>query len=245
MDKQIAISIENLCKSYGTNKVLKNVSLQVHKGELFGFIGKNGAGKSTTVDCLIGIKAFERGRIVICGHDVLKAPMEAKKAFGYVASEPCCYANMTGMGFFIFIANVYSVDEKIFRQRLGLLLNQFLFDKKDLGRRISTYSHGMMQKVCLIASLLHDPQVWILDEPTVGLDIMTVDALKAIMKSRTKSGKTVFFTSHNIEFISTLCDKVAIINNGQVVGVHDLKNEPQFCQKLSKDFFEMHGGAND
>lgn len=241
MEKNSVISIENLYKAYGKKEVLKGVNLQVGYGEMFGFIGANGAGKSTTVDCLIGIKSFTRGNISVCGHDVVKEPIAAKRSFGYVASEPCCYGNMTGNGYFSFIAGVYGLDEKVYRKRLQGLLKQFRFDPNDLTRKICTYSHGMTQKICLIASLLHDPKVWILDEPTVGLDAATVDALKTVMKERVNGGKTVFFVSHNLEFVANLCDKVALIRDGQIADVYNLKRESDARQKLEKNFFDLNG----
>lgn len=241
MEKNSVISIENLYKSYGHKEVLRGVNLQVNRGELFGFIGENGAGKSTTVDCLIGIKGFDKGKVSVCGHDIVSDGIEAKKSFGYVASEPCCYGNMTGIGYLSFLANIYRLDEKLFKKRLHTLLKQFCFDPQDLGRKICTYSHGMMQKICLTGSLLHDPQVWILDEPTVGLDAGTVEALKIVMRERANGGKTVFFVSHNIEFISTLCDKVALIRDGRIESVHNLKREPQIRQKLAEIFLGRNG----
>lgn len=240
--KAVAISINNLHKSYGKKQVLKGINLDVYRGELFGFIGKNGIGKSTTIDCMIGAKRFDDGRIVLNGFDVKAEPLNAKKCFGYVASEPTCYEMMTGYDYLEFVASVYGVGETQFRQNYEYLTRRLSFSKDDLNVPISGYSHGMKQKLCLIASLLHNPDLWILDEPTVGLDIMTVEELKKMMREYADHEKTVFITSHNIELVSKLCDRVAIINDGVVAAVYDLNKSPNLRLRLSRIFIETYGG---
>ena len=170
--REVAISIKELYKSYGKKEVLKGVDLDVYKGELFGFIGRNGVGKSTTIDCMIGVKRFDSGSVSICGYDVVRDPLECKRLFAYVASEPTCYDVMTGYDYLEFIASVYGVGQKEFKANCEYLIGRLAFKEDDLHLSISGYSHGMKQKLCLVASLLHNPDVWILDEPTVGLDII-------------------------------------------------------------------------
>ena len=240
MKDKIIFSIDSLYKSYGKKQVLKGVSLQVGAGEIFGFIGRNGVGKSTTIDCSIGIKQFDKGSVRICGYDPVKQPIEAKRCLGYVASTPCCYENMTGFSYLQFLASIYRVEKQDFTQRLDYLLDCLKLDKSDLRMHISTYSHGKRQKICLIGSLLHDPDLWLLDEPTVGLDIMTVKALKSLMQERTSRGKTVFFTSHNIEFVASVCDRVAIINQGTIVALYSLNAEPQIKSRLPQLFYNLN-----
>ena len=240
MKDKIVFSIDSLYKSYDKKRVLEGVSLQVEAGEIFGFIGKNGVGKSTTIDCSIGIKKFDSGTIQICGYDPIRQPLEAKRCLGYVASTPCCYDNMTGFSYLQFLASIYGVEKQDFTERLDGLLDCLYFDRSDLRMHISTYSHGKRQKICLIGSLLHDPDLWLLDEPTVGLDVMTIKSLKLLMQERASRGKTVFFASHNIEFVASVCDRVAIINEGTIVALYDLNADPQLKPQLSQLFYNLN-----
>lgn len=239
----VTLSINNLHKSYGKKQVLKGVQLQVCAGELFGFIGKNGAGKSTTIDCVTGIKPFNEGQVFVCGHDISREGVAAKRTFGYVASEPTCYEMMTGFGFLEFVAGVFGVGQQNFSSNLKYLSARLALSQAELSQRISAYSHGMKQKLCLIASLLHSPKVWILDEPTVGLDVMAVEELQKMMREYADHGNTVFITSHNIELVSKLCDRVAVVSGGVVASVYDLKNSPNLRLGLARNFMAAYGGV--
>ena len=245
MAKNISISIQNLYKSYGKKEVLKGLSLDVYEGELLGFIGRNGVGKSTTIDCMIGAKKFNSGTILVDGYDITKEPLDAKFSFGYVASEPTCYEEMKGRDYLEFIASVYGLSEGEFQTNTKYLANRLQLSMDDLNNPISDYSHGMKQKLCLIASLLNNPKIWILDEPTVGLDIMAVEELKKMMREYATHGNTVFVTSHNIELVAKICDRVAIINNGEVQALLDLNRDPNKRLQLSRIFLEVYGGAYD
>ena len=239
---EYAILIEDLYKSYGKKEVLKGLSLKVKPGELFGFIGKNGIGKSTTIDCMIGSKRFNKGKIFINGFDLKKEPLDAKYSYGYVASEPTCYEVMTGYDYLEFIASIYQIGEEAFSKNYKFLCNKLSLSLDELKNPINGYSHGMKQKLCLVASLLHNPDIWILDEPTVGLDIMATEALKQMMREYANHGKTVFVTSHNIELVSKICDRVAIINDGVVKEIYDLNKDPNKRLQLSKIFIDTYGG---
>ena len=236
------IKIDNLFKSYGKKEVLKGLTLEVYDGELFGFLGRNGIGKSTTIDCVIGSKKFNSGTITINGYDVTKDPIDAKYSFGYVASEPACYESMTGYEYLEFVASVYQISETDFRKNYKYLCGRLKLDLKELSNPVSDYSHGMKQKLCLCASLLHNPKVWILDEPTVGLDVMTVEELKKMMREYANHNHTVFVTSHNIDLVSKLCDRVAIVNDGIVKEVFDLNKNPNKRLQLARIFLEEFGG---
>ena len=198
--REVVLSIKDLHKSYGKKEVLKGINLEVYKGEVFGFIGKNGAGKSTTIDCIVGLKDFNSGEIVLAGHNVKENPLDAKMELGYVPSEPVTYEVMTG----------------------------------------NEYPHGMKQKVCLMASLIHNPTIWILDEPTVGLDIIVYQTLMDMLREFAANGKTVFITSHNIDLVSRICNRVAIINNGVVAELIDFSKEPLKRRNLSNIFFSTY-----
>ena len=236
--KNIALSIHSLHKSYGKHEVLKGIDLDVYEGELFGFIGKNGVGKSTTIECSIGIKDFDSGTIEILGRDIRKESLEAKRCFGYVTSEPTAYEEMTGLSYVEFIASIYQVEEERFLANLRYLAKRLDLSDADLMRPIMEYSHGMKQKVCLIASLIHNPRIWILDEPTVGLDAFTANELCKMMREFVSHGKTVFVASHNIDLIARLCDRVAVINKGLIQKVFDLKENPRERYDLNRYFLE-------
>lgn len=240
--KKTTILIEDLYKSYGEKEVLLGLNLEVHEGELFGFIGRNGIGKSTTIDCMIGAKKFNIGRIELNGYDIVKDPIDAKKSLGYVASEPTCYEEMTGYDYLEFVASIYGMTEGDFRRNSEYLCNRLQLNLDELNNPISDYSHGMKQKLCLVASLIHSPKVWVLDEPTVGLDIMAVEELKKMLREYANHNNTVFVTSHNIELVSKICDKVAIINDGKVVALYDLNKNPNKRLQLSKIFLDTYGG---
>lgn len=237
-----AIVIEDLYKSYGKKEVLKGLNLTAYKGEMIGFIGRNGVGKSTTIDCVIGAKKYDKGKITINGYDNVKESILAKYSFGYVASEPTCYDVMTGYDYLEFIASIYQISEGEFKQNYTYLCTRLLLDLNELKNPISGYSHGMKQKLCLAASLLHNPDIWILDEPTVGLDIMATEELKKMMREYANHGKCVFITSHNIELVSKICDRVAIINEGKVVELIDLVKNPNKRLQISRIFLETFGG---
>lgn len=242
LEKQPAIVIKDLYKSYGKKEVLKGLNLEVYSGELFGFIGRNGVGKSTTIDCVIGAKKFNKGEITVNGYDIKKEPIFAKNSFGYVASEPTCYEVMTGYDYLEFIASIYQLNESEFKKNYKYLCERLQLDEIELQNTISNYSHGMKQKLCLIGSLLHNPDTWILDEPTVGLDIMAVEELKKMMREYANHGKCVFVTSHNIELVSKLCDRVGVISEGKVVEIYDLNKDPNKRIQLSRLFMEKYGG---
>ncbi len=243
--KNVKIKIQNLYKSYGKKEVLKGLNLDVYEGELFGFLGRNGIGKSTTIDCMIGSKKYNKGTILINDFDIKYDPINAKSQFGYVASEPTCYEQMTGFDYLEFTANIYNLGENEFKKNYKYLCNRLQLNLDELSNQISDYSHGMKQKLCLAASLLHNPKIWILDEPTVGLDIMAVEELKKMMREYANHGNTVFVTSHNIDLVAKLCDRVAIVNNGVVSNLIDLKNNPNKRLQLPRIFMDLYGEKHD
>lgn len=239
---EFALEIHGLYKSYGKKEVLKGLDLTVLPGELFGFIGRNGIGKSTTIDCMIGAKRFDKGTILVGGYDIRREAVDAKFSYGYVASEPVCYDVMTGYDYLEFVASLYHLTETEFQGNYQYLCNRLQLSLSDLAHPIAGYSHGMKQKLCLVASLLHNPNIWILDEPTVGLDIMAQEELKKMMREYANHGKTVFVTSHNIELVCAICDRVAIINEGVVQVIYDLKADPDKRAELPRLFLEIYGG---
>ena len=241
-DVKNILEIKNLYKSYGTKEVLKGINLTVGKGQIVGLIGKNGIGKSTTIDCVTGSKNYNSGEIYINGCNIESNPIEIKKMFGYISSEPCLYETMTGYEYLSFIASVYGVSPSVFPSKVEELRSNFDLTENDLSVKIKGYSHGMKQKFCLIASLLHDPILWILDEPTVGLDIMVYHYLMKCMLDFVKNGKSILITSHNLDFIGKICNRVDIINNGIIFKSINLDENEEYRGKLDQVLTEIYGG---
>lgn len=241
-DVKNILEIKNLYKSYGTKEVLKGINLTVGKGQIVGLIGKNGIGKSTTIDCVTGSKNYNSGEIYINGTNIESNPIEIKKMFGYISSEPCLYETMTGYEYLSFIASVYGVSPSVFPSKVEELRSNFDLTENDLSVKIKGYSHGMKQKLSLIASLLHDPILWILDEPTVGLDIMVYHYLIKCMLDFVKNGKSILITSHNLDFIGKICNRVDIINNGIIFKSINLDENEEYRGKLDQVLTEIYGG---
>ncbi len=235
------IIAEDIHKSYGNHEVLKGLSFQVKKGECFGFLGKNGAGKSTFIDCLVGLKEFDQGTLKIFGLSQKEYPLEIKSQIGYVPSEPLVYDLMTGNEFMEFIASSYDMDLEVFQKNFAFLKTKFDLTEEDLAKPVGSYSHGMKQKLRLMSSLIHNPMLWVLDEPTVGLDIMAYQTLVEMMHAYTKSSKTIFLTSHSIELVAEVCDRVAIIKEGTIASLIDFSLEPFKRKELRRIFLHIQG----
>lgn len=218
------IEITNLTKEYKSSqtKAVDDITLHVNGGEIYGFLGPNGAGKSTTIKCLTGILSFVEGHIKICGIDIKEEPVKAKMNIGYVPDEHIIYEGLTGFEYISFIADVFNIPNEIRKERIEKYAK--LFNMSDsLGKKISSYSHGMKQKVSLISALVHEPKVWILDEPMTGLDPQSSYNLKILMAEHAKQGNVVFFSSHVLEVVQKVCTKVAIIDKGKLITVCDMK----------------------
>lgn len=211
------LEIKNLSKAYVTDKyVVKDLTLTVNDGEVFGFIGHNGAGKSTTIKCAVGSLEFNSGEILLDGISLKNSPIEYKKKIAYIPDNPELYDFMTGIKYLNFIADIYDVQAE---ERTNLIKKYSdLFEIESvLGDVIASYSHGMKQKLALISALIHKPKLLILDEPFVGLDPKASFTLKEIMKELTSDGAIIFFSTHVLEVAEKLCDRIAIIKEGQVV----------------------------
>ena len=231
------LKISHLSKKYKTAKhySVRDLSFEAKAGEIFGFLGKNGAGKSTTIKCITGIIPFEEGQIEVCGYDVSKNPIEAKLNIGYVPDNHAVYENLTGREYVTYMGNIYKVSKDKIIERINKFSKLFSMEHA-LDNQIRSYSHGMHQKICIIAALIHNPKVWVLDEPLMGLDPQSAFEIREYMKEHKKKGNTVFFSSHNIDMVEKLCDRVAIINKGQLLEVIDVK---EFL-KTSKIGLEEH-----
>ncbi len=220
------LKIDHLCKKYINSDVyaVKDLSLEVKGGEMFGFLGLNGAGKSTTIKCITGIYPFDSGTIEIDGHNIVSDSLGAKLNMGYVPDNHSVYEKLTGREYVNHVADLYYVDKEERQARLNEFAEKFRLSFA-LDRQIKGYSHGMKQKICIIAALIHKPKLWILDEPLMGLDPQSINDIIFEMKEHCKAGNTVFFSSHNIDMVAKLCDRVAIIRKGQLCEIIDLHVE--------------------
>ena len=216
------LEIKNFSKSYGNGKkAADDVNITVNAGDIFGFIGHNGAGKSTTIRAVVGVLEFEEGDIFIDGHSVKDEPMECKKVTAYIPDNPDLYENLTGMQYLYFIADIFGIGEKERKERINLYSRKLEITDA-LGDLISSYSHGMKQKVAIISALIHEPKLLVLDEPFVGLDPKAAFALKEIMHDLCEKGSAVFFSTHVLDVAQKLCNRIGIIKQGKMVATGDI-----------------------
>ncbi len=228
--------LKNVYKSYGNNKFysVEDVSLSVKGGEIFGFLGPNGAGKSTIIKCIVGIQPATKGTIEINGYDIATQPVEAKASFGFVPDHYALYEKLTGREYINYIADLYNVDKKLREERLNKLLED-LSMTGSIDNQIRTYSHGMKQKIAIMSALIHNPKLWILDEPLTGLDPTSIYQVKECMKEHAKKGNIVFFSSHIIDIVEKLCDRIMIIKKGRIqasVTLEELKERNQTLENF-------------
>lgn len=230
------IKFTNFSKTYtGTDKkAVEDLNLEIHEGEVFGFIGHNGAGKSTTIKSLVGIQSITEGRIEVQGFDVARQPLEAKLNMGYVSDNHAVYENLTGREYISYVADLYMVSEKDKNERIEKYAKMFHLEKA-LDSEIKCYSHGMKQKTMVIGALIHDPKVWVLDEPLTGLDPTSSWQIKECMREHANAGNIVFFSSHVIEVVEKVCDRIAIISGGKlrrVARMEEIKKEGISLEEL-------------
>ena len=210
------VEIKGLCKSYDNKRVVDNLDLTINDGEIYGFIGHNGAGKTTTIKCLIGILSFEEGEILIDGLSIKDKPIECKRKIAYIPDNPDLYNYMSGIDYLNFIGDVFNVANEERVKRIDKYAG--IFELTDsLANPISSYSHGMRQKLAIIAAWLHEPDLIVMDEPFVGLDPKASHDLKMMMREFCDRGGSIFFSTHVLEVVEKLCDKVAIIKQGQLI----------------------------
>ncbi len=236
------IELMNVSKSYGgTLKAVDSLSVNIPEGEIIGFLGPNGAGKTTTIKMITGILSPDSGSIKINGIDIKENPLEAKKQFGFVPDNPDVFLRLKGIEYLNFIGDIYGVELDLRRKKIQELAKRF--DMIDaLGDKILSYSHGMRQKIIIVGVLLHDPSVWILDEPMTGLDPKSSFTLKEMMKEHAQNGRTVFFSTHVLEVAEKLCDRVAIINKGKLLfygNIDQMREHFKSEESLENMFLEM------
>lgn len=210
------LEVSNYQKHYGNKIAVHDLSLSVEAGDIFGFVGHNGAGKTTLIRSIVGAQGIDSGTIRICGNNIAQAPVAAKRLCAYVPDNPDIYEFMTGMQYLNFIGDLFEVPSAQRVDRIGTMAERFEVTPA-LGDTIGTYSHGMRQKLVLIGALMHEPRLLVLDEPFVGLDPLAAHELKNMLHELARSGSAVFFSSHVLEVVERLCNKIAIIRQGKLV----------------------------
>ena len=210
------LKIENLTKTYGHKKAVDDLSLHIESGSIYGFIGHNGAGKTTTLKAIVGIMNFDSGDIYIDGKSIKKDALACKKIMAYIPDNPDLYEYLTGIKYLNFICDVYGVDQEKRTERIKKYSDMFELSDS-LGEVISAYSHGLKQKLAIIAALVHEPKLIIMDEPFVGLDPKATHLLKQLMRQMCDQGAAIFFSTHVLEVAEKLCDKIAIIKAGKLI----------------------------
>ena len=217
MSEQAMLAINHYSKTYGEGKkAVDDVTLTVMPGDIYGFIGHNGAGNSTTIRAVVGVLDFSEGEILSDGHSVKEEPMACKQITAYIPDNPDLYENLTGIQYLNFIADVFGIDAAEREERIRKYGDTFEITES-LGDMISSYSHGMKQKLALISALIHEPKLLVLDEPFVGLDPKATFTLKEIMHEMCERGTAIFFSTHVLDVAEKLCNKVAIIKKGKII----------------------------
>ena len=239
------LEIKNLVKIYRGASVpaVNDITFTVGEGEIFGFIGPNGAGKSTTIKCICGISGFNGGSILLDGKDVRN--IDVKKQIGYVSDNHVLFENLTGIEFINFMCDMYDVDSSLRKDRLEKYLSIFKLEDK-INSPIKSYSHGMKQKINIIGAIIHEPKLWVLDEPLTGLDPSSAFELKKLMREYAKNGNIVFFSSHILDVVEKVCDRVGIIDNGNLVLTSDVATlkQSKITPSLEELFIKITDGDN-
>lgn len=233
------LKIEHLTKTYGDKKAVDNLNLHIKPGEIYGFIGHNGAGKTTTLKSAVGILQFDEGEILINGKSVRTAPLDCKRDIAYIPDNPDLYDFMTGIKYLNFIADIFKVSVADRQERIRKYADLFELTA-DLAQPIAAYSHGMKQKLAIIAAWLHRPKLIIMDEPFVGLDPKASHLLKGMMRDVCDAGSAIFFSTHVLEVAEKLCDKVAIIKGGKLIRSGTME-EVKGDDSLEEVFLELEG----
>lgn len=231
------LRIEGLTKTYGEKKAVDELSLHIRPGEIYGFIGHNGAGKTTTLKSVAGILGFDKGEIFINGSSIMKNPVECKRQLAYIPDNPDLYDFMSGIKYLIFVADIFGVSSEERQEKIRKYADVFELTK-DLAQPISSYSHGMKQKLAVISAWIHSPRLIIMDEPFVGLDPKAAFKLKEMMREHCDNGGAIFFSTHVLEVAEKLCDKVAIIKQGRLIKSGTME-EVRGDESLEEVFLEL------
>ena len=232
------LRVENLKKSYTKGKSWQNfdINITLKEGEIVGFLGMNGMGKTTLIKSITGIHAFDSGKIEVCGHDLMKKPMQAKSSMGYVPDNHSTLEKLTGREYVNFSADIYCVPTEVRKERIERYLDIFNLEYA-FDRQIKSYSHGMKQKIAIMASFIHAPNLWVLDEPLVGLDVESQREVLTILLDAKKNGSSVFFSSHNLDIVERICDRAIVIHDGVIVKEYNIAEFKKTSKKSLEEEF--------
>ena len=231
------LKIEHLTKKYGAKVAVDDLSLEIKPGEIYGFIGHNGAGKTTTIRCACGLLDFDEGEITINGRSIREDPLACKMDFAYIPDNPVLFDFLSGIDYLNFIGDVYKVEKSVREERIRRYSDTFEITS-NLAQPISSYSHGMKQKLAIVAAMLHEPKLFVLDEPFVGLDPIAAFQFKSMMRELCDKGGAVFFSTHVLDVAERLCDKIAIIKNGKLIKAGTM-DEVKGDVSLEETFLEL------
>jgi ABC-2 type transport system ATP-binding protein len=236
------IELVHVTKRFGELVAVENLSLIIPQGEFFGFLGPNGAGKTTTIKMMAGLFSPTSGTIMINGHDTVREPLDAKKHLAYVPDQPFLYDKLTGREFLYFVAGLYKIDKRLAHKKISELIEEFEIGDW-IDKRTEEYSQGMRQRVTICAGILHDPRTIIIDEPMVGLDPRSARIVKDILKAKSREGTTVFMSTHSLEIVEQLCDRVGIVKDGKLVFVDTLdqlqRYKSRYDGRIESVFIEL------
>lgn len=237
------IQLKSVTRRFGNKTAVDNLTLDLPSGTITGFIGPNGAGKTTTIRMMCGILKPDEGEILMNGKNIRTEPLDAKREFGYIADSPDLFTALKGIEYINFICNVYGVEDSVRKDRLEELLKTFEMEEA-IDQKIDSYSHGMRQKIHIIATLMHDPNIWIMDEPMTGLDPQSSYLLKKRMREHANKGNTVLFSTHVLEVAEKLCDQIAIINHGKLRYTGTLESlKQQYPDRSLEEIFLIVTGS--
>ncbi len=246
-DNAALIDAQHLVKKFGTKVAVDDVSFQVYGGEIFGFLGPNGVGKTTTIKMLVGLLQASSGTAKVGGYDVAASPIPAKAASGYVPDEPNLYGKLSGREMLHFVGDLFDLDRALISRRTEELMHMFGLGEA-VDDLVESYSHGMQQKLSLAVALIHDPKVLILDEPTVGLDPKSARLIKDILRQLAERGAAIMLSTHIMEIAERMCDRIGIINQGRLIAagtMDDLRSMGQGKTDLEDIFLQLTGGVED
>ena len=232
------IELRNLVKKFGSFAAVDGLNLTIPRGQFFGFLGPNGAGKTTTIKMLTGLYEPTSGACLVNGHDIRREPLEAKRAFGYVPDQPYLYEKLSGREFLFFVGGLFELPPELIQSRIEELVKRFELERF-IDKRAEEYSQGMRQRIVLSSALLHDPLVLIIDEPLVGLDPRSARLVKDTLKQKTREGTTVFMSTHLLEIVEELCDRIAIIKDGRLIHDETQTAARTFNGQLEAIFLEL------
>jgi len=232
------IELLNVVKKFGSFAAVNGVSLKIERGQFFGFLGPNGAGKTTTIKMLTGLYQPTSGNCLINGYDIHRDPLPAKMSFGYVPDHPFLYEKLTGREFLFFIGGLFKMKPDAIREKINLYSETFEIGPF-IDKRAEEYSQGMRQRIVLTAAMLHDPKVLIIDEPLVGLDPRSARLVKDILKRKTREGGTIFMSTHLLEIVEELCDRIAIIKDGKIIFEETLGSAGDAKRRFNGQLEEM------